>query len=402
MYNFKDKNMKRMYRCASVFALAGMLYSVDGFAQNKKMNFTDMRDGVVMTGGKVMKIEKGEATRVEDEVTLRDGTKVRANGTVVQGDGTEKRLREGKAVNERGQIVSARHDMLSYEAILRHEYRKLGQEASPLAKAVGQEDTYAMERVGRFGGFEGSEDYAANYMTEEQTQQFRQAEQQSMAFEQHMQTADQKMELLDQLLDLTNKRLSMMGDKMQANRQIDLPAEIARLDQEINQVESRLNELERSSANMQHQYQQQSSNQQSLNRQGGYGTDGMQRQDYAMGQGMEYGQREYEQMEQESMAMQQRMQLMEEKFDMFNQLLDLTNQRLQMMESNMSAHRRIDLPAGIDQVDQQIEQVEEQLKEAERNSAEMMRNQPMDQREDRQESTSPNYNNQGIPTNENE
>lgn len=357
--------MKRMYRCASVFALAGLLYSGEGLAQNKNLNFSEMRDGVVMTGGKVMKVQNGEASRIEDEVTLRDGTRVQADGTVVKADGTRQRLREGRAVNERGHIVSARHDMLSYQAILRHEHRKLGDKASPLAKAVGQGDTYAMERVGRFGGFEG----APQYMTEEQTQQFRQAEQQSTAFHHQIQAADQKIELLDQLLDLTNQRLSMMENNMQANRRINLPEGLARIDQEINQVEARLNDLEQSSANMQRQYQDWSFNQERMTRQGGLGFYGMQRQDSGMGQeGMEYGQQQYEMMEQQSMAIQQRMQMMEEKFNMYNELLDLTSQRLQMMESKLSAHRRIKLPEGINQIDQQIQQVEEQLKEAERNS----------------------------------
>jgi hypothetical protein len=393
-----------MYRCASVFALAGMLYSADGFAQNRKLNFSDMRDGVVMTGGKVMKIENGEATRIEDEVVLRDGTRVKANGTVVKEDGTEKRLREGRAVNERGHIVSAHHDMLSYEAILRHEYRKLGEKASPLAKAVGQEDTYAMERMGRFGGFEGSEDFTPHYMTEEQTQQFQQAEQRSTAFQQQLQTADQKMELLDQLLELTNQRLSMMESNMQANRRIDLPGELARLDQEIDQVESRLREVDQSSANMLRQLQDQSHSQQSMTRQGGYFTDEMQRQRYDMGQeGMEYGQQQYEMMERQSMAMQQRMQMMEEKFEMFNELLDLTNQRLRMMESSLSAHRNITLPAGIEQIDRQIEQVEEQLKAAERDASDMMRNQPTGQPYGSQEhQATPGHNNQATPTNDNE
>lgn len=395
MFNLMNEKMKRMYRCASVFALAGLLYSGEGFAQNKNLNFSEMRDGVVMTKGQVMKIQNGEASRIDDAVTLRDGTRVQADGTVEKADGTRQKLREGRAVNERGHIVSARHDMMSYQAILRHEHRKLGEKASPLAKAIGEGDTYALERVGRFGGFEG----APQYMTEEQTQQFRQAEQQSTAFQHQIQAVDQKMELLDQLLDLTNQRLSLMENNMQANRRINLPEGLARIDQEINQVEARLNELEQSTANMQAQYQDRSFNQERMTRQGGY--DGMQRQDYAMGQeGMDYGQQQYEMMEQQSMAIQSRMQMMEEKFDMFNELMDLTNQRLQMMESKMSAHRRITLPEGINQIDQQIEQVEERLKEAERNSSEMMRNQPAGQPYGEQRTTSPTHNNQAIPTRE--
>lgn len=265
-----------MYKCASALALAGLLYSADGNAQNRNLDFSDMRDGVVMTGGQVKQIRNGEATLVEDEVTLRDGTMVQADGTVVKSDGTEQQLRNGRAVNERGHIVSARHDMLSYEAILRHEHQKLGDEASPLAKAVGQEDTFAMERVGRFGGFEGDPD-PMTFMTEEQTEQFRQAEQQSMANQQHM-------------------------------------------------------------------------------------------------------------------------QMMEQKFEILNEMMDLTSQRLQMIEGNLSAHRRIDLPAGIDQIDQQIQQVEEQLKEVEG----MIDIQPAGQPNERQQTTSPGYNNQATPTEENE
>lgn len=390
--------MKRMYRCASVFALAGLLYSGEGFAQNKNLNFSEMRDGVVMTKGQVMKIENGQASRIDDAVTLRDGTRVQADGTVVKADGTRQRLREGRAVNERGHLVSARHDMMSYQAILQHENRKLGEKASPLAKAIGQGDTYALERVGRFGGFEGAPAYQ-NYMTEEQTQQFRQAEQQSTAFHQQIQAADQKIELLDQLLDLTNQRLSLMENNLQANRRINLPEGLARIDQEINQVEARLNDLEQSSANMLTQYQDRSFYQERMTRQGGY--DGMQRQDFAMGQeGMEYGQQQYEMVEQQSIASQTRMQMMEEKFDLFNELMDLTEQRLQMMESKLNAHRRITLPEGINQIDQQLEQVEERLKEAERNSSEMMRNQPSGQPYGEQRTTSPDHNNQAIPTRE--
>jgi hypothetical protein len=71
-----------------------------------------------------------------------------------------------------------------------------------------------------------------------------------------------------------------------------------------------------------------------------------------------------------------------------------------MMESKLNAHRRITLPEGINQIDQQLEQVEERLKEAERNSSEMMRNQPSGQPYGEQRTTSPDHNNQAIPTRE--
>jgi hypothetical protein len=44
--------------------------------------------------------------------------------------------------------------------------------------------------------------------------------------------------------------------------------------------------------------------------------------------------------------------------------------------------------------------VEERLKEAERNSSEMMRNQPSGQPYGEQRTTSPDHNNQAIPTRE--
>lgn len=392
MFNLKKKMMKRMYRCAASLALVALLTSTDGFAQkqNKSFNFSEMRDGVVMTDGKTLQIRGGEATPVEDAVTLRDGTRVQADGTVVQPDGTQKKLRNGKAVNERGQIVSARHDMMSYEAILRRESRLLGEEASPLAKRVGQGDTYALGSVGRYGGFADD----APYMTDEQIQQWREAEQQSMAFGQQAQAMDEQMALLDQLIDLTNQRLSLMENNMTAHRRITLPAEIAQLNQQINQVEARLDELERTSADMQTQMQERNYNQAGMTRQGGYDANFPQNNfsgNYSADQGtMAEGQYDFRMMEEESMGIQRRAEALEEKFKLFNELLDRTNQRLEMLESNMNSHRRIDLPEGVDQIDRQIQQIDEQLEQA--NSSGRMQNQPMGQPYNNDNQTAPGHN----------
>jgi predicted nucleic acid-binding Zn-ribbon protein len=399
VFNQKNKTMKRMYQCASALVLAALLSGPDGFAQNRNLNFSDMRDGVVMTDGQAMQIRNGQATPVEDQVTLRDGTTVRADGTVTMADGTQKQLRNGKAVNERGHIVSAQHDMMSYEAILRREHRLLGEEASPLAKAIGQGNTYALESVGRYGGFAGD----APYMTNEQIEQVRQLEQQSMAFERNVQAMDEKMALIDQLIDLSNQRLDLMEDKMAAHRRISLPEEIAQLDQEINQIEARLNDLERTSADMQTQMRERTYAQQSMTRQGGYDTNGLQQNMYPADQGgMAEGQMGYQmmEMEQQSMAIQQQVEAMEQKFEMFNELLDLTNQRLEMMENNMDAHRRIDLPEGVNQLDQQIQQLDEQLKQA--GGADMMPGQPAGQPHDSQHHPATDHNNEATQPKDNE
>jgi hypothetical protein len=356
--------MKRMYKCASALALAGLLYGADGFAQQGTLNFSDMRDGVVMTNGQVMKIRQGEATPLEDEVTLQDGTRVRADGTVTSPDGTENRLRNNRAVNERGHIVSARHDMMSYAAILRHEYEKLGEEASPLAQAVGQQDEFTLARVGRYGGFEGDPAVPTDEQIEQFQQQIQQMEQQQVAFQQHLQLMDERMMLADQLVDLTNQRLSMLERNMAAHRQIELPTDLAQLDQQINQLGNQLEELDRTFASTRNQMQQQMQDrtfgQERMTRQGGLYTESIPTTETDT---MEEVERQQKMIEQQTLATQQQLQVMEEKFELVNELVEITNERLSMMERQMETHRQINLPEEINTINQQIQQIEQQLEE---------------------------------------
>ena len=73
-------------------------------ADDKEM----MKDHIMMKDGKVMMIKEGKSMPMDKELTLTNGTKVTADGTVTMKDGTKTMMKEGDMMSMDGEMM--KHD----------------------------------------------------------------------------------------------------------------------------------------------------------------------------------------------------------------------------------------------------------------------------------------------------
>lgn len=64
------------------------------------------KDGVMMKGGKVIRVSEGkEIARMDRQTTMSNGTKVMMNGKMLMKDGKEMQLQEGQSIMLDGKLV---------------------------------------------------------------------------------------------------------------------------------------------------------------------------------------------------------------------------------------------------------------------------------------------------------
>jgi hypothetical protein len=56
------------------------------------------QDHIIMQGGRVMMMKNGEMRPLDEEITLPDGTKIKADGMVLMPDGTTRMMAEGETM----------------------------------------------------------------------------------------------------------------------------------------------------------------------------------------------------------------------------------------------------------------------------------------------------------------
>ncbi|GAB3828441.1 DUF6799 domain-containing protein [Hymenobacter jeollabukensis] len=76
-----------------------------------------LKDGAFRENGVVMKLQAGQAFRLEGPLTLNDGSVINPSGILVKKDGTRQLLPNGQAVNMQGVVVNLRDDMQSAQSI---------------------------------------------------------------------------------------------------------------------------------------------------------------------------------------------------------------------------------------------------------------------------------------------
>jgi hypothetical protein len=65
-------------------------------------------DGLMMKDGKVMMVKNGTYMGMnQTSMTLKNGTKVMIDGTIIKNDGSKMKLKEGEEIKMSGEIVSA-------------------------------------------------------------------------------------------------------------------------------------------------------------------------------------------------------------------------------------------------------------------------------------------------------
>src|SRR5437879_5131020 len=76
--------------------------------QEQQMKITEPKeDGLMMKDGKVWIMKQGKGTVLHKEMTLSNGTKVKADGSVVMKDGSQTALREGDHIHMDGRLERA-------------------------------------------------------------------------------------------------------------------------------------------------------------------------------------------------------------------------------------------------------------------------------------------------------
>jgi hypothetical protein len=70
-------------------------------------------DGILMHDGKVWQVESGKTSLIEKEITVRGGTHVKPDGSVVTKSGYTATLNEGDFINSNGKLVSAESNVIA-------------------------------------------------------------------------------------------------------------------------------------------------------------------------------------------------------------------------------------------------------------------------------------------------
>ncbi len=88
--------------------------NIEKSAMTKEEEHMAMGKGYVMKDGKMQVEENGKFTVMTQDATLKNGTKVMTNGTVVKPDGTTVTLTKGQSIWEDGSIMDEKEMMKGY------------------------------------------------------------------------------------------------------------------------------------------------------------------------------------------------------------------------------------------------------------------------------------------------
>jgi hypothetical protein len=72
--------------------------------QNKTVDKSHA-DGVMMQNGKLIQVKDGQVTTVEEDLTLKNGTKIKSDGTYIKKDGSKMTLKEGERFDMAGNVI---------------------------------------------------------------------------------------------------------------------------------------------------------------------------------------------------------------------------------------------------------------------------------------------------------
>jgi len=86
-----------------MIAVFVLMFSVGAMAQSR-MSTSQMKDGMMMSKGKMMMIQGGRISAMDQDKTMSDGTEVTMNGTVTTPDEKSTTLNNGDMVDMTGHI----------------------------------------------------------------------------------------------------------------------------------------------------------------------------------------------------------------------------------------------------------------------------------------------------------
>lgn len=87
---------------------------------------TQIKDGAFRSNGKVFRLQAGQTAPLSAPLRFANGLTLRPDGIMVSKNGLRQLLENGKAVNMQGDVVIYRDDMMTPEAISRHDEQTTG------------------------------------------------------------------------------------------------------------------------------------------------------------------------------------------------------------------------------------------------------------------------------------
>ncbi|WP_152981490.1 DUF6799 domain-containing protein [Hymenobacter sp. AT01-02] len=114
-----------------VLLLAGLWTAVPAASQAQSSTGTTangfaLKDGAYRLNGVVMQLQAGQSTRLSAPLKFTNGLTLRPDGIMVAKDGARQLLGEGKAINQQGDVVNLRDDMMAAEAIQQYDQKVTG------------------------------------------------------------------------------------------------------------------------------------------------------------------------------------------------------------------------------------------------------------------------------------
>jgi hypothetical protein len=85
-----------------------------------------LKDGAFRRNGKTFRLQAGQAFPLSAPLRFTNGLTLRPDGIMVSKNGIRQLLENGKAVNLQGDVVLYRDDMMTPEAIARHDEQATG------------------------------------------------------------------------------------------------------------------------------------------------------------------------------------------------------------------------------------------------------------------------------------
>lgn len=110
--------MKKLLVLFAALTFGCCAMAQDSKMKDKKMNTGmehkmsgKMNDMVMMKGDKMMMRKEGKWVAMDQEMTMKNGTKVMTDGTVMNSDGTKMKMMSGDRMTMEGKMMHARKPM---------------------------------------------------------------------------------------------------------------------------------------------------------------------------------------------------------------------------------------------------------------------------------------------------
>ena len=97
----------------------------------------ELKDGAYRRNGQVFRLQNGRSSVLTRPLSLGNGYTLQPSGVLLEPSGSRRQLRDGQAVNQQGEVVNLRDDMLTARAIEQHDQRTTGAQPTVIEVPAG-------------------------------------------------------------------------------------------------------------------------------------------------------------------------------------------------------------------------------------------------------------------------